>query len=98
MATDKFSDFISHALIACVGFLILYSLLWKASQGASAMEHSVIEGITPKDAWDKLKEAQKSSINRKNALAVKKKLRQVTKNNNIIANKVRNVYAKRTDS
>ena len=93
MAVDNFSTFVSHVFIVAIGFLIMYSLLMGST---GEQKGSLVERLTPKDAWDKKTEADKQKINRANVLAVKQKLSKVSKNANLIANKVQSVYAKQT--
>ena len=94
MASDPFSDFVSYAMIALVSFLLFYTVLMHLEGGYNSQSSAIREKMTPKSAWDKKKEDEKNKINRKNALAVQKKLSQISKNANEVANQVQKVYAK----
>jgi len=94
MSSDPFSEFVSYAMIASVAFLIFYTILMHLDADGIPQSYNIRERMTPKSAWDKKKEDEKNKINRTNALAVQKKLSQISKNANEVANQVQKVYAK----
>ena len=96
MASDPFSDFVSYAMIALVSFLLFYTLLMHLNGEDNTKCRAFREKMTPKSAWDKKKEDEKNKINRTNALAVQKKLSQISKNTNEVANRVQKVYAEKS--
>lgn len=94
MASDPFSDFVSYSMIALVSFLLFYTVMIHLNGEDNSWSDTIREKMTPKSAWDKKKEDEKNKINRKNVLAVQKKLSQISKNSNKVANQVQKVLAK----